>query len=336
MKSKKLIILLFLFCSFLSCQKEGLEGKKSLLDFIVEPSGDNCPAGGFKVISGIDMNNDNILDVSEIQNTKYICNGINGNNGKNSILNVVSEPISLNCSSGGYKITSGIDLNVNNILEFNEIQNTEFICNGDDGINGIDGKNPLINVISEPKGEFCSAGGLKIINGIDSNNNGLLEATEIKSVNYACNGSDGITPDNISVIRIPFQVAFSWRQAEIWWQSEINDGLISEFNINNYPGFDKVYFIAQFDRSPGESSDSLGLRLFDYTNNQKINNSEIWSLLSNSSFEANPEKRVVKSENIYSSLINKNIMIGIQFRKQLNISDYRYISIHNAEIRLTR
>jgi hypothetical protein len=66
----------------------GEAGKKSLLKTTAEPSGSNCPAGGFKIESGTDENNNNILDAVEISATNYTCNGdlnnawkLNGNAG---------------------------------------------------------------------------------------------------------------------------------------------------------------------------------------------------------------------------------------------------------------
>jgi hypothetical protein len=62
-------------------------------------------------------------------------------------------------------------------LNENEIQNTKYVCNGDEGNNGY---NSLINVSTEPEGKFCSNGGIKIESGIDLNNNGLLDESEIQ------------------------------------------------------------------------------------------------------------------------------------------------------------
>lgn len=133
MKKHYLIYSIF-FVFSVGCETEGLDGNESLIDFITEPAGNNCSSGGYKVISGIDLNNNNTLDNDEIENIKYICNGKDGSDGLNSLINVLLEPIGDNCLSGGYKVTSGIDLNNNNILDDNEIENTEYICNGNSDI----------------------------------------------------------------------------------------------------------------------------------------------------------------------------------------------------------
>lgn len=86
MKFKITSIAILALLSF-SCEQDpingvdgtnGIDGKKSLVDLVVEPKGENCSSGGLKITSGIDLNNNNILDLSEIQNTKFVCNGTDG------------------------------------------------------------------------------------------------------------------------------------------------------------------------------------------------------------------------------------------------------------------
>lgn len=132
---KHVIIIKLLVASvvlgLLGCEKEGLDGNNSLINIEIESVGENCSSGGYKIITGLDLNNNNILENNEIQNTDYICNGEDGSNGYSSLVNVVEEPAGEECSSGGYRINSGIDLNNNNVLDENEILNSEYICNSD-------------------------------------------------------------------------------------------------------------------------------------------------------------------------------------------------------------
>jgi hypothetical protein len=62
--------------SLMACKKEGPAGKNSLIDQIPEPAGVHCISGGFKIITGIDDNRNNVLDSNEIQKTEYVCNDI--------------------------------------------------------------------------------------------------------------------------------------------------------------------------------------------------------------------------------------------------------------------
>ncbi len=56
----------------------GANGKNTLVNTTTEPAGVNCVNGGTKVEVGLDVNNNAVLDTSEINTTqsKYICNGV--------------------------------------------------------------------------------------------------------------------------------------------------------------------------------------------------------------------------------------------------------------------
>jgi hypothetical protein len=60
---------------------------------------------------------------------------------------------------------------------------------GANGQDGNDGKNTLINTTTEPAGANCANGGLKIEVGLDENENGVLEISEINNsmTKYVCN-----------------------------------------------------------------------------------------------------------------------------------------------------
>jgi hypothetical protein len=44
-------------------------------------SNSNCTNGGIRIDIGIDDDGDEVLDISEIDQTTYICNGADGANG---------------------------------------------------------------------------------------------------------------------------------------------------------------------------------------------------------------------------------------------------------------
>jgi hypothetical protein len=143
---------------------DGINGNNSLLNVVQEPLGDNCLNGGFKIESGIDFNNNEILDADEIQLTNYICNGINGENGNNSLLNIVEESTGDNCTNGGFRIENGIDINNNEVLDANEIQSVHYICNVK--VSTLDSSiNALYNV------EMHASGGQSLNTGGDASNN---------------------------------------------------------------------------------------------------------------------------------------------------------------------
>jgi len=136
-KITHLLLIITLILTF-GCAKDGVNGKNTLVDIITEPSGENCSKGGFKIISGLDLNNNNSIDTEEIESIEFVCNGENGNNGSNSFINMIPEPEGNNCSFGGFKINSGLDLNNNSILDDYEVQNTNYLCNVDPTFNNSD------------------------------------------------------------------------------------------------------------------------------------------------------------------------------------------------------
>jgi hypothetical protein len=180
---KQLIILTLIACAFLLGCDKAEDGKNSLIDLIIEPKGENCATGGHKVLTGLDTNGDGILQTTEVQNTKYVCNGLDG---KTTLLSAVAEQSGSNCTTGGYKLNSGVDINGNAVLDASEINSTQYICNG------LTGSNSLISVVAESAGENCATGGYRLSSGVDGNKNGTLESTEIQSSKYICNGTKGI------------------------------------------------------------------------------------------------------------------------------------------------
>ncbi|QEH42764.1 hypothetical protein [Chitinophaga sp. XS-30] len=131
MKFHKLLHL-FMFVALVSsnlfCNKEqGPQGFNSIIRTTAETAGTNCSNGGYKVESGIDKNNNDILEDFEVTNTSYICNGIDSNEPA-TLINVSAEPNGDNCSSGGYRIETGTDVNKDGELQASEVTKTTFIC----------------------------------------------------------------------------------------------------------------------------------------------------------------------------------------------------------------
>lgn len=64
---------------------------------------------------------------------------------------------------------------------------------GPAGASGANGLNQVVKTTTEPSGVNCSAGGVKVEFGLDANNNGILDASEINATltKYICNGTSG-------------------------------------------------------------------------------------------------------------------------------------------------
>lgn len=118
-------------------------------------------------------------------------NGVNGMDG--SIVQTSNEPAGTNCANGGTRLEIGHDSDGDGTLAGAEIEQTVYVCNGEPGSAGSPGAQSLISVTPEPEGANCAAGGQKIEYGIDDDDSGTLEASEVDGTEYVCNGSDGLT-----------------------------------------------------------------------------------------------------------------------------------------------
>ena len=178
----------------------GTNGLNSLMQCTIEPSGPNCPAGGFLIEIGLDTNENGILDGDEVIGTpKYLCHGAdgadgtNGTDGKSPIVTTTPNPSE--CGNGGFEISIGFDNTGDGSID--ELLETLVICNGldgasgSDGANGTDGKSLVIRKTAEPSSENCPSGGTYIEIGQDDNDNNAFDEGETDTDFYVCNGADG-------------------------------------------------------------------------------------------------------------------------------------------------
>ena len=120
----------------------------------------------------------------------------------------LSVPYALYSKQAGNGIQSIVDNN-NGTLTFNYLDGTKYISPvlkgstgpkgdvGPQGIPGVNGKTTLVKTSSETAGINCSTGGVKLEYGLDANNNGTLDNTEItvSLTKYVCNGTQGLKGD---------------------------------------------------------------------------------------------------------------------------------------------
>jgi hypothetical protein len=170
-----------------------------------------CANGGISVDAGIDTNGSGVLDASEVTSTQYVCNGAAGTNGTNgtnglaALVSVTTEPASTNCASGGKKVSVGLDSNGNGMLGNSEITSSDYICNGAnaaDGLNGTNGLNTLMSIVTVPSGTSCATGGQKITSGLDTNTNETLDAPEVTTTTYVCNGAIGPAGPGVTWVHV--------------------------------------------------------------------------------------------------------------------------------------
>ncbi len=184
----------------------GAAGKNTLVKQTEETTGPNCSAGGTRFEVGLDSNNNNTLDESEVTSTRYVCNGAAGATGsagvtgatgaagKSALVKTSAETAGLNCPNAGSKIEVGLDANGNTTLDSDEVSSTRYVCNGTNGTNGATGtagKNTLVSITAESVGDNCAAGASKIQAGLDTDGSGTLSDGEVTQTRYVCNGVNG-------------------------------------------------------------------------------------------------------------------------------------------------
>jgi alpha-tubulin suppressor-like RCC1 family protein len=174
------------------CDGSGLTSLVRLAD---EPPGRNCEHGGQAVMTGLDDDGDGTLDADEVTSTSYVCDGAAGETGEtghSGVFDVDEIDPGAVCAEGGFTISTGIDLDDDGALDADEVRASETICHGEDGATGGDGTSALVAVAVEPAGARCARGGQRIDVGLDDNANGTLDAGEVDSTSYVCNGSAGL------------------------------------------------------------------------------------------------------------------------------------------------
>jgi len=137
---KKLAGILFSLLILISCGKnENDPAPVPLMELETVAPGDQCESGGIEVFTGLDADHDGLLGSSEIQNSAIICNGVDGNDGEtgdegsdgiNTLIETDLIPPGEICPAGGLKISTGMDINRNNLLDESEITAVSHICNG--------------------------------------------------------------------------------------------------------------------------------------------------------------------------------------------------------------
>lgn len=274
----------------------GLEGVNSLINISDENSGTNCENGGIRVDVGLDINSNEILDNNEIQNTKYICNG---NNGNNSLTTIVTEVSGGNCGNGGLRINYGLDVNANSVLDSGEISSTTYVCNG------LDGNISLVNITDEEEGLICESGGIKIESGIDINRNNVLDTNEIQITKYVCNGIDGIITEEI---RLKIAGGIGTIANTTSSIPVIVSGI--NFDIRDYVNVGSIYF--ESDPYVASSINYALLELYNITDNVVIAN----TLIRTNNLVAT--KEILQTNDIINEFPQREITLGVKLSSEIN------------------
>lgn len=134
-----------------------------------EPPGANCSEGGTALQSGVDDDEDGILDDAEVATTTYAC--------RRDLVRLVDEPAGPNCADGGTAVRIGDDANANDVLEPTEIRDTVYLC---ETVHAL-----VTRVTVDAAGAPC-AEGAAIEAGFDLDDDGVLADSEVLVTEYAC------------------------------------------------------------------------------------------------------------------------------------------------------
>ena len=180
---------------------KGDNGLNSMLRIYSLEGSVPCAAGGQQIDYGLDTDGDGVLDAAEVSGSQYLCNGDGGGaggsageNGLNALVKTTPLTPGEICAAGGQRLETGLDTNGNDALDVDEVTSTSNLCHGERGPAGVQGESgftTLTQLISEPAGAACTAGGQLMRSGVDVNRNGILELGEYTSQQYLCHGETG-------------------------------------------------------------------------------------------------------------------------------------------------
>lgn len=112
------------------------------------------------------------------------------------LVRVDAEAAGENCACGGVAVHTGFDENSDGELDDNEIKQTDYVCDGQDGEDGTSGQDGAVSLIEtspEGGGENCAGGGTRVDSGTDTDADGELDSDEVTATSYLCNGQPGRT-----------------------------------------------------------------------------------------------------------------------------------------------
>ncbi len=175
-----------------ACGEEGVSGKDSLVKVSDVEPGDLCAEGGIKIESGLDENRNGTLDPEEVKTWQVICNGASG-----AGCTVTEEGATkiISCDDGSsVTVRDGEDGEGCTVADNHDGTHT-ISCGGveivvSDGADGSNGHDSLIVIEEAPEGT-CPNGGQKVTVGIDLDGDGTLDAEEVTTTKYVCDGANG-------------------------------------------------------------------------------------------------------------------------------------------------
>ena len=158
-----------------------------------EPAGDRCPLGGRAFLAGLDLNDNGVLDDSEVTSIEYVCTtptpGV--------LVHMQDVPPGEQCPLGGHVSRAGQDVNGNDALEDGEVTREVYGCTEPVSPRVIHRSQHQPPSAAVPPW-LCSWGRTWVEAGLDANGNGLLDDDEVRAVVSVC-----VEPARLKVVYMP-------------------------------------------------------------------------------------------------------------------------------------
>ncbi|NVJ10284.1 leucine-rich repeat domain-containing protein [Myxococcus sp. AM001] len=152
-----------------------VEQHPPLTRLVPEPVGANCAHGGHFVRTGLDRNDNGVLDDDEVTRTEYACvTSVPG-----VLVRVQDEPPGENCTQGGKVYRAGQDTNGNAELEDSEVSRQVYGCASSEAVvTRVRAREPFVFP--------CGESGAVVEAGQDPNGNGVLDDSEVRATSTLC------------------------------------------------------------------------------------------------------------------------------------------------------
>lgn len=136
-----------------------------------------CPRGGIRVMTGKDLDRDDVLDAEEVTSNEKICHGVYG-----LVETKVLAPKADECPAGGLQLDSGADTDGDGVLADGERDVSRKLCNA---VSSVSRTTKL-----KPDEKECAYGGTKLESGLDVDSDHQLDSAEVTSSALICNGTN--------------------------------------------------------------------------------------------------------------------------------------------------
>ena len=184
------------------------------------------------------------------------------------------------CATGGISLETALDVNGDGIIDDTEVNFSEIVCDGKDGVDGITAL--VLQTVVAP-GDDCPDGGLRFDVGLDVNDDGVLDNAEVDSSEYLCNivlDDDAFQPPSvvsaISISNTEVMLQFSEPMLQADIENHANYSITTVDSDTHIPIWDAI--VANADNSTvliSTSSQSSARYLITATNVRDVDGNPI-------------------------------------------------------------